>query len=176
MTKRLQSNPEVPHCEYITSSGPCTRPKLPGDPFCERHSRRKEDEIQLGQYLVSKKLFGDAPMRHIEADEIKSLKTEIALLRSMIEKRWNMLENDVEFVAAFPTMKDSFLAVEKLVSSCHQMEEKLDMLISKQGLLSLAQKIVGVIQDELPSDLEDRDNIVERIGCNIATAIEEQRN
>jgi hypothetical protein len=149
---------------------------MPGTPFCEHHNRRDVDEIKLGQYLVNKKLFGDAPIRHLEADEIKSLKTEIALLRSMIEKRWNMLENDIEFVAAFPTMKDSFLAVEKLVSSCHQMEVKLDMLISKQALLSLAQKIVGVIQDELPATIEERDAMIERIGCRIADAIQEQGN
>jgi len=163
-------------CEYITAAGQCTRPQVAGDRFCETHTRSDQDTVKLGQYLVSKKLFGDAPLRHLEADEIKSLKTEISLLRSMIERRWNMLENDVEFVAAFPTMKDSFIAVEKLVTSCHQMEVKLDELISKQALLSLAQKIVGVIQDNLPADLPERDSVVELIGTQIATAIQEQGN
>lgn len=163
-------------CEYITSTGPCNKKALPNNRFCERHTHKDQDTVKLGQYLVSKKLFGEAPLRHLEADEIKSLKTEISLLRSMIERRWNMLENEVEFVAAFPTMKDSFLAVEKLVSSCHQMEVKLDQLISKQALLSLAQKIVGVIQENLPTDLEERDLIVETIGTQIVEAIQEQGN
>jgi hypothetical protein len=163
-------------CEYVTEYGQCRQRALDGSRFCVNHSRRKEDEIQIGHYLVSKRLFGDAPVRHLEADDIKSLKTEIALLRTMVERRWNMLENDVEFVAAFPTMKDSFLALEKLVTSCHQMEVKLDLLISKQALLSLAQKIVGVIQDELPPELPARDEVVESIGNRIAEAIMEQQN
>lgn len=166
----------APRCKYITQTGECTRAPLHGSEFCAKHARRKEDEIKLGQYLVSKKLFGDAPTRHLEADDIKSLKTEIALLRSMVERRWNMIENDTEFVSAFPTMKDSFLALEKLVTSCHQMEVKLDQLVSKQALLSLAQKIVGVIQRNLPADLPNRDEIVEQIGTEIATAIQEQGN
>jgi len=163
-------------CEYITQMGQCKRQAEIGNRFCKHHSCRKDDEIKLGQYLISKKLFGQAPVRHLEADDIKSLKTEIALLRTMVEKRWNMLENDVEFVAAFPTMKDSFLALEKLVTSCHVMEVKLDQLISKAGLLSLAAKIVGVIRDELPADLPERDEIVERIGDEIAIKIQEQTN
>jgi hypothetical protein len=165
-----------PQCEYITQAGQCKHSPIENSRFCERHSAKDSDVINLGQYLVSKRLFGDAPTRHLEADEIKSLKTEIALLRSMIERRWNMLENDIEFVAAFPTMKDSFLAVEKLVSSCQQMEVKLDLMISKQGLLSLAQRIVGVIQENLPETLESRDEVIERIGCQIADAIQEQGN
>lgn len=161
-------------CSYISGTGQCGHPAQPGSPFCENHSRKDQDELKLGQYLISKKLFGDAPIRHLDADEIKSIQTEIALLRSMVERRWNMLENDVEFVAAFPTMKDSFLAIEKLVTSCRTMEEKLDQLVNKQALLSLAQKIVGVIQGNLPKDLENRDIIVEEIGTQIAEAIQAQ--
>lgn len=163
-------------CAYITRRGQCHRKPIPGTKFCEKHTHANVDEIKLGQYLVSKKLFGDAPLRHLEADEIKSIKTEIALLRSMIERRWNMVENDVEFAAAFPTLKDSFLAVEKLVSSCQNMEVKLDQLISKQALLSLAQKIVGVIQENLPETLPERDVVVEKIGTEIAEAIQNQGN
>ena len=106
-------------CEYITIAGQCESVPLPNSPFCEKHSRRDQDEIKLGQYLVSKKLFGEAPLRHMEADEIKSLKTEISLLRSMIERRWNMLENEVEFVAAFPTMKDSLDRKSTRLNSSH---------------------------------------------------------
>jgi hypothetical protein len=163
-------------CEYVTEFGQCEKKAIDGHRFCKGHARRPEDDIALGQYLVSKRLFGEAPIRHLEADDIKSLKTEIALLRTMVEKRWNMIENDVEFVAAFPTMKDSFLALEKLVTSCHQMEVKLDQLVSKQALLSLAQKIVGVIQEELPPELPSRDSVVEAIGNRIANAIMEQTN
>lgn len=134
-----------------------------------------EDSVYLGQYLVSKRLFGDAPARHLEADEIKSLKTEIALLRAMIEKRWNMLDNEVDFIAAFPTMKDSFLALEKLVTSCHAMETKLNALVDKGALLSLAQQIVSIIQNRIPS-IPDRDEVIENIGNDIAASITKLEN
>lgn len=161
-------------CDYPTQLGPCPNKPMEGSRFCEKHTARSED-LKIGQYMVSRKLCGESPLRHLESDELKSLKAEIALLRAMVEKRWNMLENNAEFISSYGTMKDSFLAIEKLVTSCHAMEVKLDELMSKPALLQLAQTVVKVIQDQLP-DMEDRDIIVERIGLEIAAAIQAQTN
>ena len=162
-------------CEYVTKYGQCERTATKGL-FCDKHCRKSDDELKLGQYLISKRLFGDAPTRHMTADEVKSLRVEIAMLRTMIERRWNMIDNDVEFANSFSTMKDSFMALEKLITSCHTLEVKLDNLMSKSALLSLAQKVVSVINQHLPEDMPDRAPLVEKIGEDIFEAIKNQEN
>lgn len=160
-------------CEYPTPRGQCKNNAIVGSRFCERHEPRSE-EIRLEQYILSKRVLGDSPTRHAAADEVKSLRSEIALLRSIVEHRINMLETDAEFVAALPTLKDSFLAIEKLVSSCHAMEVKLGTLLNKSALIDLAQKIVHVIDRNL--DVPGKDQIMEVIGTEIANAISKQEN
>lgn len=161
-------------CEWVTSTGQCTRPAMPDSRFCEQHNPKSE-QLRLNQYLLNKKLLGDSPTRHAAADEVKSLKTEIALLRALVERRLNMIETDAELANALPQLKDTFLAVEKLVTSCHSMETKLGELLGKGALISLAQKMVHVIDLNLEG-IPNRDEIVEKIGNEIATAITEQAN
>jgi len=147
---------------------------MPGSRYCEQHNP-KSGQLRLNQYLLNKKLLGDGPARHAAADEVKSLKTEIALLRALVERRLNMIDTDAELATALPQLKDTFLAVDKLVTSCHSMETKLGELLNKSALLSLAQKMVHVIDTNLQG-VPDKDTIVERIGNEIADAIAEQTN
>ena len=160
-------------CEYPTPKGPCKNKAIVGSRFCERHEPKSE-EIRLEQYILSKRVLGDSPTRHAAADEVKSLRSEIALLRSIVEHRINMLETDAEFVSALPTLKDSFLAIEKLVSSCHAMEVKLGTLLNKGALIDLAQKIVQVIDVNLQAP--GKDEIMEKIGTEIMNVIAKQEN
>jgi hypothetical protein len=161
-------------CEWMTEMGRCARPCIEGSKFCESHSPHK-GELRLNQYLISKKLLGDSPARHAAADEVKSLKMEIVLLRTLVERRLNMIETDAELASAMSSLKDTFLAIEKLVSSCHNMEVKLGNLLNKSALVSLAQKIVHIIDQKL-ADIPGRDELVAEIGEDIAKAIAEQEN
>jgi hypothetical protein len=158
----------------MTDSGACQKPPIPGSRWCEKHNPHT-GSLQLNQYLISKRILGDSPQRHAAADEVKSLKVEIALLRSIVEKRINMMESDAEFAAGMSGLKDTFLAIEKLVSSCHNMEVKLGNLLNKSALVSLAQKIVHIIDQNL-TDVPERDEIVAKIGGEIAEAIAKQEN
>lgn len=161
-------------CDWVTTTGQCPHPAMPGSRFCEAHNPRSED-LKLDQYLLSKRLLGDSPARHAAADEVKSLRTEIAILRAFVEKRINMMETDAEFVSAMSQMKDTFLAIEKLVSSCHNMEVKLGSLLSKTSLMSLAQKIIHIIDQNL-AEVPGHEELVEKIGIEIAEAIAKQEN
>lgn len=161
-------------CGRTTELGPCQFPRMEGSKFCEMHTPNS-GELRLNQYLLSKKLLGNSPARHAAADEVKSLKVEIALLRTIVERRLNMIETDAELASAMSSLKDTFLAIEKLVSSCHNMEVKLGSLLNKSALLSLAQKIVHIIDKKL-ENVPDKDELVAEIGEEIAKAITEQTN
>jgi len=168
-------------CEYMTTRGQCANDAISGTRFCPTHSTRSTATM-INQYRIACKLLGDSPKRHAQADEIKNLKGEIAILRSALERRLNMIETDAELIAAMPTMKDFALALEKLATSCHNMDVKLGNLIDKQALMSLAQKMIGIIDkglrdfvDTTPTN-KQIDEAVEAIGQKIVTAIAEQEN
>jgi len=161
-------------CEYQVASGQCSQTALDGSRFCVTHTPNGQAKL-IDQYLISQKVLGDAPSRHAGADEIKSLRIEIALLRALIEKRINICDSDAEMVAAMPLIKETIVAVEKLVSSCHAMETKLGQLLNKSALMSLAQKMVHTIDDNLQG-IENRELIVEKIGNEIVRVIAEQQN
>jgi hypothetical protein len=169
-------------CEYITPGGQCSNDAIDGMRFCVRHGGQKSSQIMIDQYRISSKLLGDAPARHAAADEIKSLRGEIALVKSLLEARLNMIENQAELVAAMPQLKDFALAVEKLATACHNMDVKLGTLLDKQALMSLAQDIIQIIDRAIrplvgktPST-EQIDEVVEAVGTGIVEAIATKEN
>ena len=165
-------------CEYITHKGQCTKEAVSNSRFCPDHSAHSK-EAMINQYRVACKLLGDAPQRHSQSDALKSLKGEIVLLRSLIESRLNMVQSEPELVAAMPALKDSFLAVEKLVASCHQMDTKLANLLDKQALISLAQDIIQIMDHHMRNIARDDinvDAVIETVGQEIITAIASKEN
>jgi hypothetical protein len=90
-----------------------------------------------------------------------------------------MIQSDAELVAAMPALKDSFLAVEKLIASCHQMDIKLANLLDKQALISLAQDIIRIIDQHMRNIARDDVDVnaaIEAVGQEIVTAIAKREN
>lgn len=162
-------------CQQTVPGGQCIHEAVPGSEYCALHTRAKGDALK--HYLLTNKMIGDAARRHAAADEIKSLRDEIAITRGMVEIRLNEAKTSVELIAAMPQIHSYMMALEKLVSSCHQMEVKLGDLLDKSALLSAAQRIINVIDQNLPRDLFDgRDELVGRIAQEILQAIATQEN
>ncbi len=160
-------------CQAVTQCGQCPREAVEGRDVCLVHGGRVKDALRA--YMITNKYLGDAPNRHLAVDELKSLREEIALSRSMIETRLNMIQSEAEFVAAMPVFAGFMNTIEKLVTSCHGMEVKLGSLLSKTSLLGIAQKMVDIIASRL-KDIPGRDEIVEQIADEICEAILKAEN
>jgi hypothetical protein len=168
-------------CDYTTSVGQCANEAVAPGRFCSNHSAQASKTL-INQYRIACSVLGDSPERHASDSEMKSVKGEIAIIRSLLESRLNMIQNDAELVAAMPLLKDYALAVEKLATSCHTMDVKLSNLLSKNVLLSLAQDMIGIIDshvrrlvDTQPTS-KDIDFIIESIGREIVEAIAATEN
>jgi len=167
-------------CEYIASYGQCTKEVITGR-FCEKHSPASRKTV-VNQYRIACDQLGDGPTRHANADQLKSITGEIIIIRSLLESRVNMIQNNAEMVAAMPIIKDYILAVEKLVTSCHTMDVKIGNVLSKTSLLTLAREIIHIIEDGVrplvdttPSQ-ETVDELIEAIGTQLVQAIAAQEN
>ena len=167
-------------CDYIASYGQCTKEAITGR-FCEKHSPNSR-KTMVHQYRIACDQLGDGPARHANADQLKSITGEIIIIRSLLESRINMIQNDAEMVAAMPVIKDYILAVEKLVTSCHTMDVKIGNVLSKTTLLALAREIIHIIEngvrplvDTTPSQ-HTVDELIEAIGQDLIQAIAAQEN
>lgn len=167
-------------CEYITSFGQCKQKALPGSRFCTDHSSKGAATV-IGQYHLACKILDDAPSRHADSSNLKSLVGEIAVLKSLFEKRVNMIENEAELVVSIPTLKDLAEKIDKLVTSAHAMDVKLGNLLSKGALVALSHDIIKAIEvnirpfaDKLGT--ENVDIAIEKIGDSIIKAIASQEN
>ena len=160
-------------CQRTTPGGQCCKEALPGGKYCKIHERHQDP---LRYYVLTNKAIGDSARRHAASDEIKSLRDEIALTRALIETRLNSLQTDAELAAAMPSLYQYLMAIEKLVSACHAMEFKLGNLLDKAALLTLAQKLINIIDDNLDSSVPNRDKLVEKIAHEMFEAVTLQEN
>jgi len=168
-------------CDYLGSFGQCKKEAVKDDHFCEDHTSR-DKQHQAGVYLLTGRFLGESAVRHAESDKIKSLVGEIAILRALLERRLNSIENEAEAVAMAPTIKDTMLAIDKLVNSWHAMDVKLGNVLSKGALLTLAQEIIEIITkairpfENTTVTTPDVDEAIETIADAIVQAVAKQEN
>ena len=163
-------------CQRTIPGGQCENEAIDGTKYCAIHDNTKGRTDPLKYYLLTNKVIGDSARRHAASDEIKSLRDEIAITRGVIETRLNSLQTEAELAAAMPSLYQYIMAIEKLVSSCHTMEYKLGNLLDKTAILTLAQKMINIIDSNLAADIPDRDKIVEKIAKEMMQAIITQEN
>jgi hypothetical protein len=159
-------------CQHVNSLGQCHRPAIEDSGKCEQHSNKA---ARLRSYLLTTQYLEGAPDRHVGSDELKSLREEIAITRAMVEKRLNLVTNEMEFLAAMPAVQSAMSVIEKLVTSCHNMEVKLGNLLSKAALLQVAQQIIDIIAKELDG-VPNRNEIVDRIANQIVECVSKVEN
>jgi len=160
-------------CQWVTSNGQCDRTAENG-PFCKAHGPVNPDQA-LRHYQITNALVGDKHARHNAVDQIKDLREEIALTRSLIETRLNLATSEAEFIASMGILHQYIGTVEKLAASCHRMDSNLGNVLSKASVLQLAQEMVTIITAELEG-VPDRDAIVDRIAHRIVEAVGTKNN
>lgn len=164
-------------CQRTIPGGQCTKPAIPGSLFCAIHTPRLDNSAaMIRHYNLTNERLGEAAGRHSANSEIKSLREEIAITRAIIEMRLNSVSTEAELAAAMPAIHSYIVAIEKLVSSCHAMETKLGKLLDKTSIMSLAQRLISIIADNLGPEVPGRDEIVEKIARAIIDAVASQEN
>jgi hypothetical protein len=95
-------------------------------------------------------------------ERIKSLREEIALVRILIERRFNLIRTDADLMTSCGTINSMMLTLEKLIKSCHALEQSLGELLSKQAVVRLGQSICEIVIEEL-QEIEGHEEIIDRI-------------
>jgi hypothetical protein len=135
-------------CEYIRTDGQCPNDAEPSSRFCRDHGRKTTKNV-INSYHIANQFAGNAALRHSQATQVKSLYGEIAILRAMLENRFNAIDSQAEMESAAPSIRDMAVAIEKLVNSTTALDIKMSAVVDKGTLIRIAQKMIEATDQEV---------------------------
>ncbi len=94
-------------------------------------------------------IFKDDVKSKENSEEFLSLKMEVAMLRTLVEKTWNGCESENELIANAVVFSQMFDKIEKLIISSHKMDVINKTVLSETGVARLLESITDVVLEEI---------------------------
>ncbi len=133
------------------SGGQCLFKAITPSKFCSRHGgsnhvrAEKAEKVRnynLGKWRARIHQFADSP-------EVKSLREEIGIVRLMIEEIINKCEDTNDLIIYSNRLQDLIQQAEKLVVSCHKLEQSTGVLLDKASILVVCDSMVKIIGEHV---------------------------
>lgn len=176
MENKVDTPSDPERCKGITRFGTqCMHKAEYGGDFCRYHGgslqvKKKED---TRGFLLAKI---DDQKRQAEVssslEPVKELRDSIALLHMLIEKRFNLINDELSLISACGPLNTMLQNMDKLVNSCHKIEQNLGELLTKQAIMALAKRMVDIIIDEL-QDVDGYEGIIDNITGRLVDAVKQ---
>lgn len=167
-------------CQGATSKGQCPNPAQLGSIYCQKHTVGTPALSATRRFYHLNRPEVQARVAALASDSrLLSLREGIALMHTMIEERFNLINEDVEKIAGYPQITSMMLALERLVRSTLELELKLDSLLSKEALAEFARSIVEIISRNLegvPNYESICDSIMDEILETVSTVSNNDRS
>ena len=161
--QRVNELDDPNRCKASAGEEQCQNVAAVGSDFCRAHSGVDRSEtMNKRAYLLAQAHDRATLARFAESEGIKSLRDEIALARLMVERHWNMIKNDNDFVNRAPSINSLLLTIERLIKSSHSIEQSLKTLLGREHVIAFGQLLVKVVMEELKT-LPDYELIADRI-------------
>src|SRR6218665_1663932 len=148
----------------IPTKGQCLNRQMDGSKFCPAHggnracATTKEEQQRL--YLAGR--FQNRMNQLEDHSQLKSLRSEIAILRMILETRLQRCEDDHDLILHSVPLADLVLKIEKLVSSCSRLDLQLSKMLDTTQAINWANEIVSII-GEYVTDSNILSEIADRI-------------
>jgi hypothetical protein len=150
-------------CQGSFRGGQCRYRAEPGNTRCKACKGQDLARIEAKRQYILRDVREQTRVLELrEHEDIKSLREEIALARRLLERRFNLINTDAELIAACGPLNNMLLTIEKLVKTCHTLEQDLGTLMSRTAALRLAEKMVDVLMEEL-ADRPGFEDVVDSI-------------
>lgn len=146
-------------CEATQKVSQCVNCKIKGSNYCAMHGGNRSidqaqkkaiNEHRLNRWQTRAKELG-------ADDDVKSLRDEIGVLRMILEEMFGQCSSNLDILLYSQRMSDLVMKIEKLVSSCDKLENRMGQLLSKDSILQLASMYVNIINLHVsdPQIIED---------------------
>jgi hypothetical protein len=149
-------------CQGATAFGQCDKLSVEGSDRCKIHQgsiARKNKEIVNG-YMLTK--WQSRLDRLADANGIRSLRSEIGMLKMTLEAVVGRCNTDDELIESSSKIMSLVEKIEKVVLSCNRLERTTGMMMDKTQALQIAGNICTIIGEHV-SDADTIEAISEAI-------------
>lgn len=172
---RVSTADDPRRCHGTAASGQCWNISVEGALHCMACAKTDLVEANRQQYLLTNPRFQTRLAQLSTADEIKSLRDEVAIARMLVEERLNKSITDQDLLSATGSINTLLLTIEKLVSRSHILEQNLGQLYHRSTIVQMMQAFVAVVDDEV-RPLEGGVPAIDRIVARIYEYAQAARN
>ena len=157
-------------CEATVKTGQCPHLKQNGTNHCVFHGANSGVEKVNGEAVRNYRLarWQRRVGELADSSGIKSLREEVGILRMILEETLNQCNDSMDLLLYSQKMADLVIKIEKLVTSCDRLENRMGLLLDKASVLQLAQTYVQIINNYV-SDPE----VIEQISLEMQKATEQ---
>lgn len=163
-------------CDFtLTNGGRCSNKIEPGCTRCPMHGANKQLEAQETKSLRVYRLAKHQVRVNELSDhgKVKGLREEIAILRLLLEGKFNQCKDEHELLLMSGPIADLVMKIEKIVSSCDRLEKSLGNLLDKTRIKQIASEMLNSVatrvKEVLLEEEVDEDKISEQLLELIAT-------
>ena len=146
-------------CERLVAGQPCGKLCSPSEKYCNSHRQTKTNRKDPNYSI---QLFSDEVHAKKDSEQFSSLKMEVAMLRTLVERTWNQCESEAELIANSVVFAQLFDKIEKLIQTCHKMDIANETVLSEAGVARLLESLLDVVLQEV----EDADTL-DRISAKL---------
>lgn len=164
--KTTEDNPN--RCMSNDAKGRCLNLSVEGSEYCPCHGGRKSLK---NIYDLKASKYQAAIERHGEHSEVKSLRTEIGILRMLMETRLNMIQDDSDMMLQSQSISNLTAQLEKLVTSCNKIDIQLANIFSEEQGIQWIAEIADIIAEYI-EDSEIRALIADKIQSSMVRILE----
>lgn len=168
--ERIAEPNDPKRCQASGAHGQCRYIAKEGGQYCPRHSattdqlaaKRAANAYKLQQYQERMTDF-------TTNSEIKNLRAEIGILRMLLEGMINQCHGDNIKLASYAgKIGDLIVKVQKLVQACQRLDIQTGMLLDRDKVMIIGQKIVEILGEHVPDP-----GILDLVGEKIVQTIME---
>lgn len=167
-----------PHrCKAPAPDGQCRNRAAHGSEYCETHGGIDHLPAEQKRGFLLAKAQDQTRLASLSDDlePVKELRDSIAITHMLIEKRWNLIRNDGDLLMACGPLNQLIQTMERLVNSCHRIEQNLGELLARHAVLALAKEMVEIVIDEIEG-IEDYEAIIDRITNRLIDTVRKADN
>ena len=170
MWKQITDEYDPRRCQGVSPTiGQCRNLAVEGSNYCLAHGGNKGVASTKKQAMNNFKLnqYKQRAEDLSGSDKLASLSDEVALLRILIEERWNRCTTSSELLLSSGPLSDLITKSASLVERCHKLDTTLGNLLDKSKVMQFAQMIIEIISKNVTDE-----EVLEAISREINDAFE----
>lgn len=157
-------------CQGVDKRGQCIFESMSGTKYCKLHQSGSSDNREQ---LLSKETrnynlakWSQRINKFADSSSVKSLREEIGIARMVLESILDRCQDANDIFLYSSRIGDHLLKIEKIVVSCHKLEQSSGSLLDKTTILQIANTIIEILGKHIVDS-----NILETIADEIITMI-----